>query len=157
MTSTKSLAIIERKIKELQVQAEQIRRHEQEGMEQLRAVIAKYKLVPAQVRSVMSSLGGQSSMRSRPKSKTPPKYRSLDNAAIVWSGRGRKPSWIVSGLKNGRTIDQFLIREERESPSDPRADTVLEPSDFSRQAQGSELVAPIPGEGSHFPPGRQST
>lgn len=118
MPSTISLKVIERRIKELQAQAEKIRRNQQEGMEQLRAVIEKYKLVPAILRMAMRGMGTQRSARTRPKSKVAPKYRSPDNAAVVWSGRGRKPSWLVAGLKNGRTIDEFLIRGTQEETSD---------------------------------------
>jgi DNA-binding protein H-NS len=118
MPSTNSLKLIERRIKELQTRAEKIRRNEQEGMEQLRAVIEKYKLAPAHLKMAMGGMGTQRSMRPRPSVKTAPKYRSLDNAEAVWSGRGRKPSWLVAGLKSGRTIDEFLIRETQEEISD---------------------------------------
>lgn len=143
MASNKSLTTIERRIRELQAQAEEVRRNQQEGMEQLRAVIAKYKLVPAHIRMVMGGLSKQRGARTRPKSKTAPKYRSLDDAAMVWSGRGRKPSWIIAGLKNGRTIDQYLIRGEQEATSDPGADRVLASSESSPQPCGTEPAAPM--------------
>lgn len=141
MTSSKSLTMIERRIRELQAQAEQVRRNQQEGIEQLRAVIAKYKLVPAHVRMAMGGLGKPRSTRNRPKAKTAPKYRNLDDAAIVWSGRGRRPSWIIAGLKNGRTIDQYLIRAAQEATSGPGADGVLASSVSSLQPHGTEPTA----------------
>jgi DNA-binding protein H-NS len=119
MPRINSLKVIDRRIKELQALAEKIRRNEQEGMEQLRAVIEKYKLMPAHFRLAMGGMRTQRSTRTRPKFKTAPKYRSLDNAAVVWSGRGPKPSWLVAGLKNGRTIDEFLIRGTPEETSAP--------------------------------------
>jgi DNA-binding protein H-NS len=119
MPSTSSLKLIERKIKELQTLAEKLRRNEQEGVEQLRAVIEKYKLEPAHLKMAMGGMGAQRSAHTRPHFKTAPKYRSLDNAAAVWSGRGRKPSWLVAGLKSGRTIDEFLIRDTEDETSDP--------------------------------------
>ncbi|WP_428668898.1 H-NS family nucleoid-associated regulatory protein [Reyranella sp.] len=115
MPNPNSLKLIERRIKELQTLAEKIKRNEQEGMEQLRAVIEKYKLMPAHLKMAMVGMGAQRGARSRPKFKTEPKYRSLDNAAAVWSGRGRKPGWLVAGLKSGRTIDEFLIRGTQET------------------------------------------
>jgi DNA-binding protein H-NS len=110
--------MIERRIRELQTLAEKVRRNEQEGLEQLRAVITKYKLMPAHLRIAMRGMATQRSTRIRPKAKIAPKYRSPYNPEIVWSGRGRKPSWLVSALKNGRNIDEFLIQVPQEEPSD---------------------------------------
>ena len=110
--------MIERRIKELQAQAEAIRRNEQDGMEQLRAVIEKYKLGLAHLKMAMGDMGKRRSTRIRPKSKAAPKYRSLDNPSIVWSGRGRRPAWLVAALKDGRTIDEFLIPDAQEEIGD---------------------------------------
>jgi DNA-binding protein H-NS len=117
MPSTKSLKAIERRIKELQAEAAEIRRKEQEGVEQLRAVIEKYKLGPAHFKIAMSAIGSQHSTRARSKPKATPKYRSPDNEAAVWSGRGRRPGWLVAALNDGRTIDEFIVREGQEEPS----------------------------------------
>lgn len=38
-----------------------------------------------------------------------PKYVNPDNAAETWSGRGRKPKWLVKKLNEGSSIDDFLI------------------------------------------------
>ena len=117
MASTKSLKAIERRIKELQAEAAEIKRNEQEGLEQLRAVIEKYGLGPAHFKMAISGIGTQRSLRARGKSKTTAKYRSPDDEAAVWSGRGRKPSWLVAALNDGRTIDEFVIRDEQEATS----------------------------------------
>lgn len=118
MVRTSSLKAIERRIGELQAKAAEIRRTQQEGVEQLRAVMVKYKLGPVHLRMAMS--GGDRASRRRPspaKLKAPPRYRNPENAADVWSGRGRKPSWLVAALNDGRTIDEFLIRDAREETS----------------------------------------
>jgi DNA-binding protein H-NS len=117
MRNTSPLKVIERKIKELQAQAQEIRRNEREGIEQLRAVIGKYKLGLAHLKKAMEGRGTQRGMRTRAKSKTAPKYRSPDNAAVVWSGRGRRPAWLVAALNDGRTIDEFRIRHTQEDTS----------------------------------------
>ena len=111
MNATTSLNVIERKIKQLQAEAEEIRRNEREGVEQLRAVIKNYKLGPAHIRMAMSDIGTQASTRVRPKLKPVPKYRNPDNEAAVWSGRGRRPTWLTAALNEGRTLDEFVIRE----------------------------------------------
>lgn len=38
------------------------------------------------------------------------KYRNPDNSEDTWTGRGRKPNWLVDRLKKrGVTMDDFLI------------------------------------------------
>ena len=37
------------------------------------------------------------------------KYRHPKNAAITWSGRGRKPQWFVDALAAGMTISDLAI------------------------------------------------
>lgn len=41
--------------------------------------------------------------------KAEPKYRHPENPEMTWSGRGRKPSWIVEALEAGKTLDDFAI------------------------------------------------
>ena len=42
--------------------------------------------------------------------KVPAKYRDPSNAANVWSGRGRAPSWFTEALQSGLTPEDMLIR-----------------------------------------------
>ena len=44
--------------------------------------------------------------------KIPAKYRDPSNAANVWSGRGRAPSWFTEALQAGLTPKDMLIRAE---------------------------------------------
>jgi DNA-binding protein H-NS len=37
------------------------------------------------------------------------KYRNPDNHADTWTGRGRKPNWLVAKLSKGATMDDFEI------------------------------------------------
>lgn len=41
--------------------------------------------------------------------KLPPKYRNPANPDQTWSGRGRRPRWIVDAQKQGRQISEFEI------------------------------------------------
>jgi DNA-binding protein H-NS len=43
------------------------------------------------------------------KSKVEPKYQNPFNPDESWSGRGRKPTWIVDALNAGMTLDQLKI------------------------------------------------
>ena len=47
-------------------------------------------------------------MASQP-AKAEPKYRHPENPEMTWSGRGRKPSWIVEALEAGKMINDFAI------------------------------------------------
>ncbi|MBK5927334.1 hypothetical protein CCR87_08345 [Rhodobaculum claviforme] len=38
------------------------------------------------------------------------KYRHPDNPGLTWSGRGRKPNWLVEQEAAGRALSEFLIR-----------------------------------------------
>lgn len=39
-----------------------------------------------------------------------PKYRNPDDASQTWSGRGKRPLWVVAALKRrGVTLDSLLI------------------------------------------------
>lgn len=37
------------------------------------------------------------------------KYRNTDNNEETWTGRGRKPTWLVEALAAGRNIEDFAI------------------------------------------------
>jgi DNA-binding protein H-NS len=43
------------------------------------------------------------------KPKSPAKYRNPANGTQTWSGRGRKPGWILAAEASGRSISDFLI------------------------------------------------
>ncbi|MEO1206123.1 MAG: H-NS histone family protein [Pseudomonadota bacterium] len=37
------------------------------------------------------------------------KYANPDNRAETWTGRGRKPNWLVERLKKGADVEDFAI------------------------------------------------
>lgn len=41
--------------------------------------------------------------------KVMPKYRNPKNLDETWAGRGKRPRWLVSQLRSGRKLDDFLI------------------------------------------------
>lgn len=48
--------------------------------------------------------------RSAAKGKTvAPKYINPENRAETWTGRGRKPKWLVAKLAKGANMDEFAI------------------------------------------------
>lgn len=40
-----------------------------------------------------------------------PKYRNPEEPSETWSGRGKQPRWLATALKNGRTIEEFVINK----------------------------------------------
>ena len=57
------------------------------------------------------SIGDLYSMagRGRGKGKSVAKYRNPDDASQTWTGRGRKPNWLVARLKKGQKMESFAI------------------------------------------------
>jgi DNA-binding protein H-NS len=47
--------------------------------------------------------------RGRGRSKSAAKYANPENKTETWTGRGRKPNWLVARLKKGAKIDDFAI------------------------------------------------
>lgn len=37
------------------------------------------------------------------------KYRNTENNGETWTGRGRKPTWLVEALAAGRDIEDFAV------------------------------------------------
>ena len=37
------------------------------------------------------------------------KYRNTENSEETWTGRGRKPTWLVDALASGRDLEDFAI------------------------------------------------
>ena len=49
---------------------------------------------------------GRASLKGRT---VAPKYVNPDNRAETWTGRGRKPKWLVAKLASGAKIEEFAI------------------------------------------------
>jgi DNA-binding protein H-NS len=43
-----------------------------------------------------------------------PKYKNPGDPSETWAGRGKQPRWLVSQLKAGKKIDDFLINRTRQ-------------------------------------------
>jgi DNA-binding protein H-NS len=60
---------------------------------------------------------------ARPRRKYPrvlPKYRNPQTSE-TWSGRGKRPRWLVAAMKSGRKIEEFRIDPIGASKSRQRA------------------------------------
>jgi len=47
--------------------------------------------------------------RGKGKGKSAAKYRNPDDPSQTWTGRGRKPNWLVARLKKGQKMESFAI------------------------------------------------
>lgn len=47
--------------------------------------------------------------RGRGKSKSMAKYANPDSPSDTWTGRGRKPNWLVAKLNKGAKLQDFAI------------------------------------------------
>jgi DNA-binding protein H-NS len=68
-----------------------------------RAAIEK----PATARAALKVRGRRTMRRKYPP--VLPKYRNPSDPSETWAGRGKQPRWLVSQLKAGKKIDDFLI------------------------------------------------
>jgi DNA-binding protein H-NS len=57
----------------------------------------------------LAELTGAPIAGKRGKSKSPAKYRNPDDATQTWSGRGRKPRWIIEASAAGRDLSDYEI------------------------------------------------
>ena len=63
-------------------------------------------------RTVLLQLNPSEAKTDRPRRKYPkvfPKYRNPAEPSETWSGRGKRPRWLVSALKAGKPIEDFQI------------------------------------------------
>ena len=48
----------------------------------------------------------------RPYPRVLPKYRNPVQPSETWSGRGKKPRWMIKQLRSGRRMDDFRIGQD---------------------------------------------
>lgn len=53
---------------------------------------------------------GKKAGRKKARGKVAPKYRNPNNAAETWTGRGRKPLWVVAALESGKQLQDLAIK-----------------------------------------------
>lgn len=101
-------ADIQDKIKELQVQAEQVRKDEiQSVISEINAKIALYNIKQQELKFPDSLKSKVKSDSKQPKDKLPPKYRN-EETGDEWSGRGTKPGWIKKAENEGKDYKKLF-------------------------------------------------
>ena len=64
-------------------------------------------------RGMASQIGSLPVFGERPRRRYPvvlPKYRNPQTSE-TWSGRGKRPRWLIAAVKSGRKIEEFRISE----------------------------------------------
>jgi DNA-binding protein H-NS len=104
------LRAIETRIRKLNAKAAALKQTNKPGITQLKAIIAKFKLTPADVRLALKESSARGKRVSHFKGKkVKPKYRNPKNKNETWGARGLKPKWLSAQLKQGKKLDDFLI------------------------------------------------
>ncbi|TXG98436.1 MAG: H-NS histone family protein [Zoogloea sp.] len=94
---------------QLAKQIEEVRKAEVAGaIKQVKAIIDEYELTAEDIfpqkRIASSSIG------SNLKVKGVAKYQSRIDPNLTWTGRGRKPEWVITFLGNGGTLEELEIK-----------------------------------------------
>jgi DNA-binding protein H-NS len=71
---------------------------------------AQMEVMAARAGLSLSEIVRETRMQSKLKgAKVAIKYRNPKNSAETWTGRGRKPNWLVAALKKGQKLESFEI------------------------------------------------
>jgi DNA-binding protein H-NS len=81
------------------------------------AILEKVNARRSEVEAEMSKLDGYTGAARRgrppgrggPRGAVAPKYRNSENPSETWAGRGLKPRWLTSALKDGKKLEDFAI------------------------------------------------
>ena len=76
------------------------KRRKKEALDEMKSVAVKYGF----------SFGDLVGYTKNPKeAKGEPKYRNPESSAETWTGKGRKPGWVVSALEAGKDLEDMKI------------------------------------------------
>lgn len=103
-------AKIEKELKEAE------RLHAKETLAKIVSELKALNLDPSDIAKALGvsvSGGKQKSARSAVATKNAgvPKYRSSIDPILTWTGKGRKPGWIITFLDNGGELADWLIKD----------------------------------------------
>ncbi len=111
----KSLSTQELKSLQKKVDREMAGRDKRQRKDALSAVKEKAKQLGYSLDDLVGSRGAvkPTGTNPKPKSRAPaaPKYRSKDDPALTWSGRGRPPRWIKQAQDKGVDIETMRIAD----------------------------------------------
>ncbi len=65
---------------------------------------------PATTRKRRGKKATAKKARRKKRGKVAPKYRNPANSRETWTGRGRKPAWVVAALDSGKKLQDLAIK-----------------------------------------------
>lgn len=109
MANEESLKALRAKIAMLEQQAAALEQANKPGIAQLQMVIRRYDLTVEDVQLALS-ISNRQRTRGVPKgTKLKPKYRNPGNPSETWAGRGLKPRWLKTLLKQGKKLGELAV------------------------------------------------
>jgi DNA-binding protein H-NS len=94
-------------LKELQELRTRVEKAIVTAQERERAALrAKFETMANDAGFAVSDLFGSRSTKGKP---VAAKYMNPDNPSETWSGRGRKPKWLVAKLDKGKKMADFAL------------------------------------------------
>lgn len=95
-------------IADLQAQADQLKQAQKaDALAQAKSLIQKYDLTARELG--LTTEGGADSSVVKGRRPAAAKFAHPTDPELTWSGRGRKPVWVVQALAEGKTLDDLLI------------------------------------------------
>lgn len=91
-----------------------IKEREQEEVKKAREQIqAIAQSVGIPVEELLAGAGskGAGKAKSATGAKVEPQYRNPANSSETWTGRGRKPTWVVNTIENGGKLEDLRIKK----------------------------------------------
>lgn len=101
------LSLVELRDLQQQIPAELKRREAQEKADFLNEVRALAKSRGLSIEDLLAKETRSGKIASSTKVKV--KYRHPVNSTLEWTGRGRKPHWVVAWLNDGGSLDALLV------------------------------------------------
>jgi DNA-binding protein H-NS len=71
---------------------------------------AEKALLEERLQKLGSMVANEAKLERRPYPKVLPKYHN-PKGDETWAGRGKQPRWLTAQLKNGKVLNDFLIRK----------------------------------------------
>lgn len=94
---------------ELTKKIEEVRKVEvAEAIKKVKAVMEEYQLSIEDVFPQRKSSANSTS--PGPKTKGIAKYQNKIDPKLTWTGKGRKPEWVITFLANGGTLEELEIK-----------------------------------------------
>ena len=95
-------------IEKLQQEAEELRKAEVKAViKEVKDKISRYKLT---AKDLGLEPANPLTLPVAEKTKMPPKYRNPDNEKETYTGKGPKPEWLKKKEAEGKTKEEFLIK-----------------------------------------------